>query len=201
MSSTDSVTQWIEQLRSGDADAAAKLWQRYYQRLLRFAEQKLHGTPRRTGDEEDVVVEAFASFCRAAQNGRFPDLRDRDDLWHLIVRITERRAIDRVREQRRQKRGGGKVLGESAIGPMGSDSSRIGAGIENIAAPGPTPQMAVETAEEVGKLLAMLDADLKRVALLKLEGFTNPEIAAAIDRSRATVERRLKYIRTIWEQV
>jgi RNA polymerase sigma factor (sigma-70 family) len=199
MSSINSVTQWIEQLRTGDDGAADRLWRRYYQRLVRLARRKLRDAPRRVSDEEDVATEAFASFCRATRDGRFPRLHDRDDLWRLIVRITEHKAIDGMRVQHRKKRGAGKVLDESVLGPCGDDASQAAQGIRGLAGPDPTPEQAAETAEAVGRLLGMLDAGLKRVALLKLEGHTNSEIAAAIERSVPTVERRLKYIRVLWE--
>ena len=35
----------------------------------------------RLADEEDVALSAFDSFCRGAEQGRFPRLDDRDDLW------------------------------------------------------------------------------------------------------------------------
>ena len=33
----DSVTVWIASLKAGDADAAQKLWQRYFETLVRLA--------------------------------------------------------------------------------------------------------------------------------------------------------------------
>jgi hypothetical protein len=84
----ESVSQWIDGLRAGDEAAAAKLWQRYYRRLVGLACKKLGTAPRRAADEEDVVLSAFQSFCQRARKNLFPDLHDRNDLWHLIVRIT-----------------------------------------------------------------------------------------------------------------
>src|SRR5438105_426196 len=77
MSSAGSVSHWIAQLKAGDQAAAQPLWEAYYRQLVERAHQKLHGTPRRAADEEDVVLSAFDSFCRAAAHGRFPRLLDR----------------------------------------------------------------------------------------------------------------------------
>ena len=96
MSTPGSVTAWIEQLKAGDAAAAAPLWQGYFRRLVGLARQKLGAAPRGVADEEDVALSAFDSFCRAAAQGRFPRLDDRDDLWQLLVMITTRKAIDLV---------------------------------------------------------------------------------------------------------
>ena len=69
---------------AGDEPAAAKLWQRYYERLVRLACKKLGSHPARAADEEDVAVSAFQSFCQRATGEPFPNLHDRDDLWHLL---------------------------------------------------------------------------------------------------------------------
>jgi RNA polymerase sigma factor (sigma-70 family) len=193
-----SVTQWIEGVKNRDPEAAAKIWQRYYSRLVGLAYQKLRAWPRRVADEEDVVLEAFHSFCQRAQAEKSPNLRDRNDLWHLIVRITERKAYDQLRAQRRQKRGGGKVAGESVF--ANAQSSDGDNGIQQVADMEPTPEFAVEAAEAVDRLFGMLDdPELRRIAQLKLEGYTNEEIANLITRSLPTVERRLKLIREIWK--
>jgi len=104
----DSVTVWIASLKVGDADAAEKLWQRYFETLVRLARDRLRGAPRTVADEEDAALNAFDSFVRGAARGRYPRLHDRDDLWRLLVVITERKASYQARRERRQKRGGGK---------------------------------------------------------------------------------------------
>ena len=67
-----SVTQWIDRLKAGDPDAAQELWERYFRRLVGLARKKLRAAPRRAADEEDVALSAFDSFCRGAEQGRFP---------------------------------------------------------------------------------------------------------------------------------
>ena len=111
----NSVTQWIDGLKAGDEAAAARLWGRYYQRLKALAGKRLGDFPRRAADEEDVALSAFQSFCRGAKGNRFPDLRDRDDLWRLVVCITERKAYKQLRHETCAKRGAGQVAGESAL--------------------------------------------------------------------------------------
>jgi IS30 family transposase len=43
------------------------------------------------------------------------------------------------------------------------------------------------------------DDQLRQIAVWKLEGYSNAEIAAKLGRSDATVERKLKLIRELWE--
>ena len=60
-----------------------------------------------------LALSAFHSLCERVGRGQFPQLADRDDLWRLLVTITARKVISALRHQTRQKRGGGKVVGES----------------------------------------------------------------------------------------
>lgn len=189
-----SVTYWIGQLKRGDARAAQALWERYFQKLVRLAQQKLQGAPRRAADEEDAALLAFDSFCRGVEQGRFPQLADRDNLWDLLVIITARKAIDQRQYERRLKRGGGQVRGESAL-----DQAAEGAGLQQIESPEPDPAFAAELAEECARLLDRLDdAQLRTIAVRKMEGYTNSEIAAELGCALATVERRLQLIRRLW---
>ena len=118
-----SVTLWIDRLKIGDPDAAQKLWERYFRRLVGLARKKLRAAPRRAADEEDVALSAFDSFCRGAEQARFPQLHDRLD-----------------------------------------------------------------------------SPELRTVAMRKVEGYGNEEIAAQFGCGLRTVERRLRLIRGIWEQ-
>ena len=195
----DSISQWIDGLKAGNEAAAAKLWQRYYRRLVGMARKKLGDSPRRVADEEDVALQRFQEFLPAAQEDLFPDLRDRDDLWHLIVRITERKAYGQLRDQTRKKRGGGLVGGESVFVDL--QASNDGAGINDVAGPEPTPEFAAEMVEAVDRLFDQLvDDELRQIALHKLEGYTNEEIAGKIGRALPTIERRLRLIRKTWQE-
>src|SRR5438874_7802874 len=106
MTSEGSVTGWLGQLQGGDPAAAQRLWERYFQRLVGLARDRLRNAPRRAADEEDVALSAFDSFCRRAEQGRFPQLIDRDGLWRLLVVMTARKAAHLKRDAARQKRGG-----------------------------------------------------------------------------------------------
>ena len=102
----DDVTRWIAGLADGDDDAAQAIWEKYFDRLVHLARGKLEGLPRRSADEEDVALSAMNSFCQAMAAGRYPQLRDRDDLWKLLVTYTVHKVSKQFRRQRAQKRGG-----------------------------------------------------------------------------------------------
>jgi RNA polymerase sigma factor (sigma-70 family) len=199
MSDPGSVTLWISQLKAGDAAAAQPLWENYFRQLVARARSRLAGSPRRAADEEDVAQSAFASFCRAAAQGRFPRLHDRHDLWQLLVRITDHKALDVIRDERRLRRGGGKVLDEAAL--AAGRVSDAGVPMAQVIDQEPSPAFAALLAEEYRRLLDLLgDAELQRLAVLKMEGHTVEEIAAQVGRVPRTVKRRLHMIRKIWEQ-
>lgn len=196
MATPGSVSGWIDLLKAGDSAAAQPLWERYFHRLVALARSKLPGVHRRAADEEDVALSAFDSFCRGAEAGRFPQLADRDDLWRVLFTLTARRAFDQLRDEHRLKRGGGAVLGQSALA---NDESDAGGEFEWFVGREPSPESAAMVAEECRRLLADLKSDeLRSIAVWKMEGYTNEEIASKLDCATTTVERKLQRIRTRW---
>ena len=198
MTTDDDVTRWLEGLARGDDLAIQRIWDRYSDQLMRLARRKLGDSSRRMADEEDVALSAFHSLCKAAAAGRFPRLDDRHDLWKLMVTITARKAAAQLRRSHRQKRGGGDVRGESVF--VRADSSEQRRGIDRVEGEEPTPEVAAMVTEQCGNLLDQLqDESLKTIALYKLEGYSNEEIAERLDCAPRTVERKLARIREIWQ--
>jgi DNA-directed RNA polymerase specialized sigma24 family protein len=184
-----SVSGWVSQIQAGDAAAAQPLWDRYFRRMVGLARARLGaaGTP---AEEEDVALSAFASFCHAAGQRRFPQLANRDDLWRLLVVLTARKVWHRRRREQSQKRGGGFAR-----------SQDFEVELDGIVGREPTPEFAAEVADELQARLASLkDAELVAIARGKLDGYTNDEIAAQLGCALSTVERRLRLIRLQWDQ-
>tara|TARA_R110002072_G_scaffold13481_2_gene56936 strand:+ start:168026 stop:168703 length:678 start_codon:yes stop_codon:yes gene_type:complete len=207
------VTRLIQNLKDGESQAAQRLWELYFRRMVGMAREKLQGTPKRMADEEDVALSAFHSFCQGAEGGRFTQLVDRENLWPLLVSITAHKAVDLIRYHNRQKRGGtGRVPTDSSIvDGVAKDGSQSDAGkprsgsatieFKAIISKEPTPEFAAQIADEFQSLLSRLDDEtLQSVALWKLEGFTNEEIAEKLDCVPRTVERKLQLIRTLWQR-
>jgi DNA-directed RNA polymerase specialized sigma24 family protein len=189
MDGAGSVSGWIAGLKAGDGEAARRLWDRYFDDLVRIARRKIRAT-RRTGgdeDEEDAALSAFEDLCEGATRGQFPLLVDRDDLWRLLVVITARKAWAMADRRARQKRGG-------------RATTQAGQAIdETVAAADPSPEFAAMIAEEYDRLLdALGDDSLRQVALWKVDGYTVDEIAARLGCARRTVARRLDLIRKTW---
>lgn len=188
MSDDGSVTTWIRALSTGDNESAQRLWERYFGRMVDLARNKLRAASTRAADEEDVALSAFHSFCQAAAEQRFPRLENRDDLWQVLVMLTARKAIDQRKYTLRKKRA------DTSTKPLDDIA------LESIIGMDPDPAFAAAVADEFRLLLERLgDDELRRIAVRKLEGFTNDEIAAELNCTVRTVGRRLAMIRDLWE--
>jgi RNA polymerase sigma factor (sigma-70 family) len=188
MSTGGSVTMWMKALAEGDTHAAEVLWERYYKRMVQLARDKLQRLPRGSSDEEDVALSAFHNFCQAAAAHRFPRLANRDDLWQVLVVLTARKTIDHHKYNVRQKRGGGL---------KGASDDTL---LAEIIGAEPDPAFAVLIADEFRSLLGRLpDEEMRTIALRKLEGYSNEEIAGQLNCTVRTVGRRLSLIRDMWE--
>ena len=122
MSAEAEITVWLNQITSQPDEAMGQLWEVYYSRLVRHARQKLGALPRRAVDEEDVALSALHSFCEGVRRNQFPDLKDREGLWKLLLTMTARKASSQVRSQLAQKRGGGQVRGDSVFAKVGDST-------------------------------------------------------------------------------
>lgn len=191
-----SITFWIHRLKDGDAAAVRPLWDHFFQQLVGVARRRLGGTSRRMSDEEDVAVTAFNSLCIGVAEGRFERLDSRDDLWQVLVALASRKAIDQIRKQVSQKRGGGQVRGDSIF--LGDGENGPG-NFDQFLAETPTPELITVMDEECNHLLSLLPDDtLRRIATLRLEGYGNEEIAEKLILSPRTIERKLAAIRECW---
>jgi DNA-directed RNA polymerase specialized sigma24 family protein len=189
MSKSTNVSHWIDLVKAGDSAAANRIWQHYFDRLVRSVRARLYGQNRAVSDEEDIVLSVFDSFYSAVEKGRFPDLSDRDDLWRLLLRMSARKVVDKRRHDLRQRRGGNVKLHSLAL--AGDDENVIEAiGDE------PSPEMVLMMQESVEQFLSHLGVgQLRDLAGAKLEGYSNAELAQRFACSERTIERRLHLIR------
>jgi RNA polymerase sigma factor (sigma-70 family) len=192
----DDADHWarmIAGLRAGDAVAVREFCDRYGPALNRVADRKLPGAVRRRIDAEDVVQSACRTFFRRAQNGEFR-LDDSGALWRLLCAITLTKVREQARFHLRQRRGVGR---EQEALPAG-DESRCET---PLAEAGPSPAEVAEFADQFRALLDRLDPEEQRVVDLKIQDYTNEQVAAALGCSERTVRRLLKRVQGVLNQV
>lgn len=189
-----SVTQWIERLKEDDPQAAAQVWQRFFERLIPMARARLRGLTDRSVDEEDLLVSVFDRFFQAARENRFAQLNDRDDLWQILLMLTSRRVSEQYRKSNAQRRGGGRV---QQLGDVVKKDDEL----RELAEGEPGPEFVVTFNDSLSLVLSHLkDQMTKDVAVLRLEGYANQEIAVRLKISLSSVERKLRVVREAWQE-
>lgn len=182
---TQSVTRWINELKKGDAAAADLLWQFLQSRLIALASRQVGFSV--SYDKEDVALDAFATLCDGIREGRY-EIANRNALWSLLGVITINGARKRSRNEKRLRRGGSFTRTKS------NDKT-----LDSITTNELSPEDSYFALEECKRLLSILpNENLKRLAVLKVDGYTNEEVAEIMNCTRRSVQRRLKLIREIW---
>lgn len=196
-STIESVDVSRQSAECDETPELSELWQRFYGRLVEYADTRLEQTPVTAFDGEDVALSAFDSVYRGLADGRYVDFRSPDDLWKLLFRIARSKLVDRVRAERRLKRGEGRVRSESSLLPVDDASAtRV---LEQFPDERPTHDVLVDVDEQFRHLLSLLDDQmLREIALLRLAGYTQLEIAEVFDLTDRTIKRKLQSIRRIW---
>jgi hypothetical protein len=190
MSSRGSVSRLIDALP--DEVAECKLNDLYFNRLVGLARKKLGAASKRVADEYDVANEVLDCLFRGARQGNFPFLRHRDDLWRLMVKLTGYKSANQIKYLSTQMR-------VPANGLRGDSGFEGDGGINGVVGKNPDPPTVVTLKEGFHKLLEVLDDKLlQQIAILKMDGYTNVEIAEQLGWSRATIDLKLKLIRTKW---
>ena|SRR5262245_11713936 len=179
---SQSITRLIRAMQEGRTSAVGPLLEAYFDRLVQLARKKLKDLPGMAAYDEDVALRSFHSLYQRLHDPTRPlQLDSRDDLWRLLAMTTISRAIDLVRRHRP-----GEV-------PGGHD-------VEQLLTREPTPEEAAEVADECQRLLDLLpEPELRKIALLKVEGYTNEEIASQLDCVPRTIERKVGRIRHLWK--
>ena len=170
-----SVTEILNSLRKGVDGAATELVTHFLpmlrKRMSEFAKDL------RISDEDDIAVNAFYELCKAIENSRFDDIADRTQLWQVLSMIAIRKANDFRKLESAEKRGGKATV-------LSFDCLKL-----QVASMDERPDLQLEMLEQCEAILSALDdMDLRRVAELKIRGFTNAEISRELGVAIRTVQ-------------
>jgi hypothetical protein len=187
-----SVTRWLELLSSGDPAAVEFLWRRYFHRMVRLANSRVRRLTSAAADGEDVALSAFHGFCAAARRGDFPELDDRESLWRVLVACTLNRSRNLVAKTAAQKRS--QPLQQISLAEAQHEQTR-GRDVD---------AELVDASDQLMFLMQLLDredgtGELRQIALWKLEGQSNEQIARQLKRRTSLVGQKLRLIRLLWE--
>jgi RNA polymerase sigma factor (sigma-70 family) len=192
----ESVTAWVERLRTGDREAGDLLHDRYREFLLSVARKQYRNALAAASDEEDLVQSVFHDLWKAASLGRLGPVEDRESFWWLLLTIARNKAVSRIRAARTRKRGAGEPVQFSQIG----DSREGRLGYADMAATA-VNELVIEFMEEQERLFAMLRDDVERTIVAgRLEGQSPVEIAGRLGVTVRTVERKVRIIREKWQR-
>jgi RNA polymerase sigma factor (sigma-70 family) len=182
LEASQSITRLIRAVQDGSDSAVRPLLEAYFDRLVQLARKRLQNLPGLGGYDEDLALRSFHSvYVRLRDPARPLDLGGRDDLWRLLATRTISRAIDLIRRHHP-----GEVPGDQDVTQLFKRE--------------PTPQEAAEVADECRRLLESLpEPELRQIALWKVEGYTNEEIATRLDCVPRTIERKVSRIRMLWK--
>jgi DNA-directed RNA polymerase specialized sigma24 family protein len=188
-----SVSQLIDVLQKDDVSSAqTELCHRYYTELVRRVSRRLGRQFCRAADEEDVALSTMDSFLCGMKEGRFPDLRNRKELWNLLLTIADRKVIKHRKREKSAKRGGGAVVSMTCLTTDATD----GTFQFDPAEAGPTEEEVATVVAEMTEGLG--DRVLRVIAVRRLQGFTDTEIATELGVTERTIIRKRRRIQAIW---
>jgi RNA polymerase sigma factor (sigma-70 family) len=172
-------------LRDAQPWAVEQFFSDYAAALESLAAKHLSSPIRRRVGPEDIVQSACRTFFRRAKEGQF-QLEDSDSLWRLLTVITMAKVREQTRFHLRQRR---SLKGEAHL-----DSSVDGRPAHTPASDELPPEAAAEFSEQFQLLIRSLDSEEQQVVDLKLQQFTNDEVAERLGCSERTVRRLVKKI-------
>jgi RNA polymerase sigma factor (sigma-70 family) len=191
-----SVTIALHHLRDTDPhvrnEAAQRLWERFSPRLCALARRRLNARIRVREDEDDIVQSLFVGFFATQREGGY-SLKDREEFWRLMVRMTLCKVANVVHHHQRERRDVRREQAAAGPGRTGDDC------LASFAMLAPSrslsPEAEVISRIELERILAGLDEGQRRILAWKLEGYTNAQIGRKIQRTERTVELKLGLIR------
>jgi RNA polymerase sigma-70 factor (ECF subfamily) len=185
--SDDDWRRLLEGIRRADPEVLHHFYAEYAPLLHRLAAQHLTAGIRRRVEPEDVVQSVCRTFLRRASGGQFT-LGDSEELWSLLCAITLNKTRRAIRFHMRRKR---DLSRDVRAMPAPDDE---GSACTPLPSADPTPAEAAEFSDQLQKLLASLDDEQRQVVDLKLQDFTNKEIATKLGSSERTVRRIMKIV-------
>ncbi len=180
----------VEMWRAGDEEAARQLFDRYAERLVALARQRLSRRLAGRVDPEDVVQSAFRTFFGRVRAGQF-HFQDQDDLWKLLVRITIHKVLRQVEFHGAAKR---DLHLETEQGNRSQER------LMEVLDQDPSPETVVAFMDQLEHFLNRLRPEQRQILEMRLQGYSNAEITAKLGIYDRKIRRIIERIRGLAEQ-
>jgi len=184
------LPELVESCRRGDQRAAKMLYDRYVGLLLAQAKRRLSQRLASRVEAEDIVQSVFRSFFLRLQKGEY-QFDQGEDIAKLLLRITVNKTLRQVTYHQAAKR----ALQQETPQPTEANEALI-----QVAGRDPSPEEAVAYVDEVEHFLKQLPTEARRIIELRLEGFSEREIAERLQISDRKVRRINERIRELAER-
>ncbi len=194
-----SVTRWISQIREGQQEALDAFSKRYFSKIRNLAKSRLSNP-----DSEEVANDVLVALTNSISSGKYPDLGDRTSLWYLILRITQRRVIALSRRDKAQRRIPTEALAsEPANGEDNVESlTEYESDLDDVITSKSSDAAWVEISDCWEELLRCLpDDECRKIAQLKLEYYSNREIAQMLRFTPSMINRKVRLIQEEWQRI
>jgi RNA polymerase sigma-70 factor (ECF subfamily) len=190
MSASPEEQVLIDLWRRGDQDAARQIVERYVDRLLHLARGRISQRLASRVDPEDIVQSVFRTFFMRVKDGKFV-FADQDDLCKLLVRITLHKTLRQVAFHKAAKRDPSQETDqgdhhrEQLLALLDSE---------------PTPETTVTFLDQLEHFLAQLLPQERQILEMRMQGYSNDEIAKKLGVYDRKIRRVIEHIRAVAEK-
>lgn len=176
--------------KQGDQEAARQIVDSYIGRLLPLARRHISQRLASRVDPEDIVQSVFRTFFNRLRQGKFV-FADQDDLCKLLMRITLHKTLRQVAFHKAAKRD------PSQETEQGEDHQQQ---LLALLDEDPTPEATVTFIDQLEHLLGQLRPTERQIVELRLQGYSNEEVARQLGVYDRKVRRVLHQVRAIARQ-
>jgi hypothetical protein len=209
-SSDQPVADWLWSLKAYSRScsysqcAARAAYQDFLDRLIGLARARLACYGRSTPGERSETYDGSRRLLEGIRMDRLVSVDDEQDLWLILMVQADRAMVERARQRDASHDETGGGAGQYHLHWQADATG------SKIVGPEPTLTFAAQILEEIESSLNRLDeasqptgqvdaGHLKTIAVMRLQRYTNREIAHALGCVERTVDRRIAIVKRIWE--
>jgi RNA polymerase sigma-70 factor, ECF subfamily len=176
--------------RQGDQEAARQIVERYIDRLLLLARSRISQRLASRFDAEDIVQSVFRTFFMHVKEGQFV-FAHQDDLCKLLVRITLHKTLRQVAFHKAAKRDPSQETDQGE-----HHREQLMALLDGE----PSPEATAAFLDQLEHFFSQLLPQERQILEMRLQGFSNEEIAKKLDVYDRKIRRVIEHIRDIAEK-